>query len=123
MILKIPAVGGTGNDYAGGAGGNGRIRIEYETSITGSTNPTASSSQNTIPELPAEVSGGSGSILSKGDLIREVKWLSGGTNVTTTYTYDSYGKVIGYKKIHIKDNYKKIMYKIYKNILKKNKIF
>jgi len=28
---------------------------------------------------------------TKGDLTKEVKWLSGGTNPTTTYTYDSYG--------------------------------
>jgi YD repeat-containing protein len=28
---------------------------------------------------------------SKGDLTKQVKWLSGGTNPTTTYTFDSYG--------------------------------
>src|SRR5258708_35577376 len=28
---------------------------------------------------------------TKGDLTKQVKWLSGGTNPATTYTYDSYG--------------------------------
>ncbi len=28
---------------------------------------------------------------TKGDLTKQIKWLSGGTNPTTTYTYDSYG--------------------------------
>ncbi len=39
--------GGSGRDVAGGAGGAGRIRIEYCNSLTGTTNPSASTQKLT----------------------------------------------------------------------------
>ncbi len=101
LVTATGANGGSGTSSgsdiggAGGTGGVGRIRVEYENSLTGTTNPAANAQQIEIPLLPAPVSGLPGSTtLIKGDLTKEVKWLNGGTNPTTTYSYDSFGNQI-----------------------------
>ena len=44
----VTAIGGAGgNSGTGGNGGNGRIRINYYSGVSGTTNPTLSSGQNT----------------------------------------------------------------------------
>jgi len=47
----VTAIGGTTG--SGGAGGDGRIRIDYLTSYTGTTNPTISAAQNTGLTVPS----------------------------------------------------------------------
>jgi len=56
--------GGLGNCDNGGAGGNGRIRVEYITSLSGTTTPTASTNQ-----LPAYADT---MVLQSTDLISEI---------------------------------------------------
>ncbi len=83
---KVLATGGTGSNV-GGSGGVGRVRIEYCDSLSGFTNPSAST-QQLICNQPPTVNAGGPYQVNEGGLVMVSASGSDPENETLTYAWD-----------------------------------